>query len=62
MQQIDGPLWDRMKALTEEQLTAAVGQWLDKGQIRAILQRRDRMQSEIEKLVKDKGEAAVIVR
>jgi hypothetical protein len=62
MQQIDGPLWDRMKALTENQLTAAVGQWLDKGQIRAVLQRRDRMHAEIDRMVKDKGEAAIIVR
>lgn len=62
MQQIDGPLWDRMKALTEDQLTAGVGEWLDKGQIRAVLQRRDRMQVEIDKMVKDKGEAAIFIR
>jgi hypothetical protein len=62
LQQIDGPLWDRMKALSEEQLTMAVGRWLDTGQIRAIFQRRDKMQAEIDRMVKDKGEAAVIVR
>jgi hypothetical protein len=62
MQQIDGPLWDRMTALTEAQVTAAVGQWLDKGQIRALLERRDKMQSEIQKMIKEKGEPAVIVR
>ncbi len=62
MQQIDGPLWDRMLALTEPQMTGAVGQWLDKGQIRAVLERRDKMRSEIERMIKEKGEPAVIVR
>ena len=62
MQQIDGPLWDRMKALTEEQLKAVAGPWLDKDQIRALLQRRDKMQIEIDKMINAKGEAAIIVR
>jgi hypothetical protein len=59
---IDAELWDKMKGLTEESLTAAVGQWLGKGEIRAVLERRERMQADIDKLVKEKGEAAVFVR
>ena len=62
MNQIDVPLWERMKALDEARLSAAVGQWLGKSEIRAILQRRDRMQQAIDKLVKEKGEAAVLIR
>ncbi len=59
---IDGPLWEKMKALTEESLTAAVGQWMGKGEIRALIERRDRMQQAIDKLVKEKGEAAVFIK
>jgi hypothetical protein len=59
---IDAELWDRMKALTEESLTGALGPWLGKKEIHAILERRDRMQAIIDKLVESKGEAEVFVR
>ena len=59
---IDGPLWEKMKGLTEESLTAATGQWLGKGEIRAILERRKRMQADIDKLIKEKGEDAVVMK
>jgi hypothetical protein len=59
---IDPELWERMKGLTLESLTAAVGKWVGKGEIKAILQRRDRMQAEIDKLVAANGEAEVFVR
>jgi hypothetical protein len=39
-----------------------VGKWVGKGEIKAILQRRDRMQAEIDKLVAANGEANVLVR
>jgi hypothetical protein len=47
---IDAALWEKMQALDEPGLTAALGQWLDRGAIRAILQRRDRMQQVVDKL------------
>ncbi len=59
---VDALLWEKMKGLTDESLTAAVGQWLGKGEIKAILERRDRMQKDIDKLVKDLGEAAVFMK
>jgi len=62
MNQIDVPLWEKMKALDEVRLSAALGRWLRKSEIRAILQRRDRMQQAIDRLVKEKGEAAVLIR
>jgi hypothetical protein len=49
---IDPELWERMKALDEESLTNALGNWLDKGSIKAILQRRDKMQQVIDKMPK----------
>lgn len=62
MTRIDANLWERMKALTEESLTAAVGKWLGRGEIRAILQRRDRMQELIDEMVARMGAATVFVR
>lgn len=62
MTRIDAALWDRMKALTEESLTAALGKWLGRGEIRAILQRRDRLQEIIDEMVAEMGAATVFVR
>ena len=50
--QVDAELWDRMKALDEPALTAALGSWLDNQAIRGILARRDKMQVAIDKLRK----------
>jgi len=47
---VDTDLWAKMKALDEASLTTAVGAWLDKGQIKAVLQRRDKMEQVIDKL------------
>lgn len=62
MTRIDANLWDRMKGLTQENLTATIGKWVGKGEIRAILQRRDKMQELIDKLVAEQGAASVFVR
>ena len=48
--QVDAELWDKMKALDEPGLTAALGTWLDKGAIKAILERREKMQQVVNKL------------
>ncbi len=50
LSQVDAELWDKMKALDEPGLTAALGAWLDRGAIRAILERRDKMQQVVDKL------------
>ena len=54
---IDRDLWNRMVALDEPTLQAAVGEWLGDREIRAILERRDEMAEDIEKLVEKVGEA-----
>ncbi len=48
--QVDNELWAQMKALDEPQLSTALGNWLDKAAIKAILDRRDKMQPIVEKL------------
>ena len=57
MDRVIRALWVRMQALTEESLTAALGEWLNGDEIGAILERRDRMEEEIAKLVEAKGES-----
>ena len=62
MTRVDQELWERMKALTLESLTARLGPWLGKREINAILKRRDKMQKEIDALVAKKGEATVFIK
>ena len=62
MQRIDAELWDRMNGLTAEALTTAVGMWIDDGAVRAVLDRRDMMRTQIDKLVRDKGAVQVFIR
>ncbi len=55
LQGIDPSLWARVKALDEPRLKAVVGDYLDGGQIRAILKRRDKMIKEIDEMQKKKS-------
>jgi len=59
MNRVDRALWERMVALDPASLKAALGAYLDGGQIKDILARRDRMKAEIEKMVAERGEAGV---
>jgi hypothetical protein len=59
LNRIDRALWERMLALDQATLEAALRPYLDGGQIKDILGRRDKMKKEIEKMVAEKGEAAV---
>ena len=62
MNRIDRYLWERMQLLDEPLLTAVLGEWLNGGEIRAVLERRDRMGEIIDKLVEKDGELAVLIR
>lgn len=62
MQSVDQEFWQRIQALDEEKLTGALGKWVDKAGIRAMLARRERMKTEIDKLVAANGEANVYVK
>jgi len=62
LNRIDGAYWDRVQGLTRQELDAALGQWLDESQITAILDRREKMRAETNRLVSEKGSAAVVLR
>jgi hypothetical protein len=62
MTRIDPDLWARILALTEETLRPAIGNLIAGGQLKAVIQRRDKMRQIVDQLVKDKGEAFVFMR
>lgn len=62
LNRIDPDLWTRMEALTEPGLTAALGHLLGRGEVRAILRRRDRMRVGIDAAIKTHGEAYVFMK
>lgn len=57
---IDKALWTKMEALTLPDLEAAVGKWIGRSELRALLQRRDRMRKQIEDMVRVRGELVFI--
>jgi hypothetical protein len=62
MTRIDRGLWDRMLAVDEPTLTGAIGKWVDRSGIRAMLKRRDTMKTTIDGMLKTRPEALVFVR
>jgi hypothetical protein len=62
MSRIDSILWERMLAIDEATLTTAIGKWVDRGSIRAMLKRRDVMKTTIETMLKTKPQALVFVK
>jgi hypothetical protein len=59
MNRIDKGLWERMLQLDLTSLKPALDPYLDGGQVKDILQRRDRMKKEIDKMAAERGEANV---
>jgi len=62
IQTVDPKLWDRINAVTRDDLDRVVGPWLDGRAIGAILTRRDKMRDEINKRVAKLGEAGVFLK
>ncbi len=61
VERVDAELWERMQSLTSENLMRALGGWLDNEAITAIIARRDKMAVEVDKQIKKKGRALVLV-
>lgn len=62
MEHIDREFWNRLLALDEPTITAAIGKWVEGGSIRAMLARRDKMKIAIDKLVAATGESTVFLK
>jgi hypothetical protein len=61
VERVDAELWDRIQALTRDDLVRALGSWIDGDAIDAMLARRTRMSDAVDKLIAKKGRALVIV-
>jgi len=61
LERVDGELWDRITTVKPEDLTRVLGPWIDRKAIDAMLERRRRMIGDVDKLVKKKGRAFVII-
>ena len=55
IERVDAGLWNRMQALTRQDLTRVLGPWIDDDAIGAMMERRERMVSEIDELVAKRG-------
>ena len=62
LSRVDVGLWGKIQGLTRQQLDARLGPWLDGNEIAAILDRRERMKADIDRLVAERGAAAVFLR
>ena len=60
LENIDMELWNRMLALDFDTVKAAIGKWVGNHEIRALLQRRDKMKKEIDRILVTRGEAAIL--
>jgi hypothetical protein len=62
IQTVDERLWDRINALTRDDLQRALGPWLEARAIDAILTRREKMRADIDKVVAKLGKARVFLK
>ena len=62
LEHIDPEVWNKILALDEPALTAAIGKWVEGGVVRSMLARREKMKIAIDKLVAANGEAAVFLK
>jgi hypothetical protein len=56
---VDRKLWEKMKALTLEDLDRGLGEWVGTKEKKALLVRRDLMAKSIDELIKKRGETSV---
>jgi hypothetical protein len=56
---IDRELWERIDKLTADDVQRSLGAWLGAKELQAILIRRDKMRSDITRMVRSKGERTV---
>ncbi len=60
LENIDMELWQRMLALDLDTLKARIGQWVGNSELKAILQRREKMKKEIDGILAARGDAAIL--
>jgi hypothetical protein len=61
VERVDADLWTRIEAVTRPDLDRVLGRWVDPPAIDAMLERRQRMAADLDKLIAKNGRAAVVV-
>jgi hypothetical protein len=61
IERVDADLWRRIEQLTRDDFAGAVGAWIGNDAVDAMMERRTRMESAIEKLTAGKSRALVVV-
>jgi hypothetical protein len=61
IERVDAGLWERMIAVSDEDLSRAIGPWIADDQFAALIERRKVMKAAVDKLVAKKGSASVII-
>lgn len=57
---VDRRFWERLQALTGDDLRAAAGRYLTTLELRAVMYRRDALVERFARLIRERGEAAVV--
>jgi hypothetical protein len=60
-ERVDAALWDRITRVPVEDVSRALQPWVEKDAIAALVARRQRMIETVDRLVKSRGRAAVII-
>lgn len=55
------PVWDRLRSLTDEEIRAGLGRYLDVAQLTSLLRRRARLVEIIEQRIAERGEGATLI-
>jgi hypothetical protein len=61
VERVDEDLWTRMQALTRDDLARVLRPWADGDAIDAMIERRNRLATQVDALVKKKGRPLVII-
>ncbi len=61
VERVDAVLWEKLQAVTREDLVRVLGPWTETDAIDAMLERRQRMAAAVDKLVAKKGRALVVI-
>lgn len=58
---VSRPLWERLRAISDDEIRAAVEGSLGRFEVRALLERRQRLVEHVESLIRERGEESVVV-
>jgi hypothetical protein len=61
IERVDADLWGRIQSLTREDLDRVLGPWMSGGAIDAVMERRARMTTDVDRLIAKNGRARVVV-